>query len=295
MVSLRVIDARGAGQDGETFAGPLKVAAIQMVSGPSVEDNLQRIEWLVGQAAAAQARLLVLPEMLLCIGHREAMQRSWQSQASQAGVTGLCQLARQHRCWLLAGSIPWKEGNADELPVARSLLIDSAGQVVAHYDKLHLFDASVEDATGSYRESEHYQAGDDAVLVDTPFGRLGLSICYDLRFPELFRLYFEAGVDMLAVPSAFTAVTGAAHWHTLLRARAIENSCYVIAANQGGAHSATRHSFGHSQVIDPWGEVLAEHADGEGLAMAGIDLSRCQQISKELPCREHQRIRSRER
>ena len=291
MVALTVIDARDAAHP-EAMAGkPAKVAAVQMVSGPSIDSNLQRIESLVGQAVDAQASLVVLPEMLLCIGPREQVQQSWQSDQGHAAVDRLCELAQRHRCWILAGSVPWQALPDDPLPYARSLLIDSSGRIVAHYDKLHLFDASVDDATGQYRESEHYRPGDRAVLVDTPFGRLGLSICYDLRFPELFRLYFEAGVDLLAVPSAFTAVTGAAHWHALLRSRAIENGCYVIAANQGGEHSPKRHSFGHSLVIDPWGSVLAEHAAGEGLAIADLDLSRCQQVRRELPCQQHQRIR----
>lgn len=269
-----------------------RASVLQMVSSSNLDDNLARAGRLVERAAAEGAQLLVLPEVFACLGSRAQLlastQTSWRGQVFSV----LRELAITHGVWLVAGAVPWREPDAPmaTLPYSRCAVIDARGAIVAHYDKVHLFDAVVEDATSSYRESDLFSAGRRSVIVDTPVGRLGLAICYDLRFPELFRAQCMRGVDLFAVPSAFTRVTGAAHWRVLLRARAIENSCYLLAANQGGQHSPSRATYGHSAIVDPWGEELAVLGEGEGVASATIDLARVASIRRDMPCREHIRF-----
>ncbi len=170
------------------------------------------------------------------------------------------------------------------------LVFDPRGEMVARYDKMHLFDVQVDDRQAQYSESRSFEPGSRIVCVDAPVGRIGLSICYDLRFPELYRKLLEQGAEILTVPSAFTKVTGEAHWEVLLRARAIENQCFVLAANQGGVHNATRETWGHSMIVDPWGRVLARVESGEGVAVADIDLSALHALRSRMPIQSHRRL-----
>ena len=273
------------------------IAALQMNSTANRADNLQCAEGLIAKAAAQGAELLVLPENFALLGAENIYQ------------TGLCEtqggddhtlrkwlasMARQYAVWLVAGSIPMASRpdgtRLDKHVRAVCLVINDRGDEVARYDKIHLFDVDVADDYGSYRESDTVEPGDQLVLVDTPCGRLGLTICYDLRFAEQFYQLREQGAEIITVPSAFTATTGFAHWDVLLRARAIETQCYVVAPNQAGQHSATRHSYGHSMLIDPWGEVLASLTDETGVVSAEVDLEHLAAVRQRMPVQNHHRL-----
>ncbi|MCL7461470.1 carbon-nitrogen hydrolase family protein [Pseudomonas sp. NW5] len=267
-------------------------AVIQMISQPSVEANLQRARILLEEAAAGGAQLAVLPENFATLGcgDQAALARA---EAAGEGplLSWLARTGRELGVWLLAGSLPlFGEGAACGRPHASSLLLDADGQCVARYDKLHLFDAQVADGRGLYRESDDFAAGQRIVVADTPVGRLGLSICYDLRFAELYSALRLAGAELICVPSAFTALTGAAHWEVLVRARAIETQCYLLAANQGGVHPGGRETFGHSLIVDPWGAVLANAAQGERVVLAQRDASAQQALRARMPVFEHRRL-----
>ncbi|HEY3700394.1 MAG TPA: carbon-nitrogen hydrolase family protein, partial [Spongiibacteraceae bacterium] len=241
------------------------VAALQMISGADIEANLVSAARLIAQAAAAGAQLLVLPEAFALFISNEQQQLGAREAGAQPRVRRfLAEQAARHKVWLVGGTIPVLDEDSAR-PRAACLLFDDNGNEVARYDKMHLFDVDVGDRQGSYRESNTYAHGDRIVTADTPFGRVGLSVCYDLRFAELFQLLRDGGAEIIVVPAAFTRKTGLAHWLPLLRARAIETQCYVIGANQGGEHSATRHTSGGSAIIDSWGEVLAEAGFGEGI------------------------------
>jgi len=203
----------------------------------------------------------------------------------------LRQTARDLGLWLVAGTLPLPpDGQPEARARACSLLFDNQGQRVARYDKLHLFDVDVADQRGRYRESDDYACGEQLVLADTPCGRLGLTVCYDLRFAELYIALRQAGAELISAPSAFTAVTGAAHWQVLTRARAIESQCAILAANQGGMHPGGRQTFGHSAIIDAWGRVLAEQAAGSGVLLATVDVAEQQAIRQRMPVEEHRRF-----
>ncbi|MGI9292613.1 MAG: carbon-nitrogen hydrolase family protein [Pseudomonadales bacterium] len=267
-----------------------KAAVLQMVSGNDVRQNLDTAATLIARAASAGAVLIVLPEnfalfatrKLYALGERE-MSAAGDVQQFIAGQ------AKKYRVYIVAGSLPIADLQQHKV-YATSLLFGPDGQQLARYDKIHLFDADVDDAQGRYCESDYMLAGSEVVSVETEYGRLGLAICYDLRFPELFRAMFEQGVDIIALPSAFTEHTGAAHWEPLLRARAIENCCYVLAANQGGEHNGKRRTWGHSMIVDPWGTVLVESGSGEDCQVTSLDLAKQQQLRGQLPVHTHQRI-----
>lgn len=267
-----------------------RVAAIQMISGPEVQANLEQARGLLEQAAAQGARLALLPECFAAFGNKDLAGIG----AAEFDGSGpirpfLSEQARRLGLWIIAGSIPLPAEPGGK-PFAACLVIDDQGVQQARYDKLHLFDVDVPDGTRTYRESRDYVAGDRLVLVDTPVGRVGLSICYDLRFAELYLALRRQGADLLVVPSAFTAVTGAAHWDVLLRARAIETQCYILAANQGGCHPNGRETFGHSCLIDPWGSVLASLDSGPGLICETLDPNHLKRIREEMPVAEHRRF-----
>jgi predicted amidohydrolase len=274
----------------------VRVAAIQLVSRSEVEKNLRSAEYWIRKAAAQGAQLIVLPENFYLLESRRLLLIGEQEITATGRVrTALSVLARENNVWLIAGSLPCAcrpDGSAISDKV-RSVcwVFNNHGETVARYDKIHLFDVDIEDDYGSYRESALVEAGDDVTDVDTPFGRVGLSICYDLRFPELYRKLAVGGADLVVIPAAFTFKTGEAHWEILLRARAIENQVFVIAANQGGRHSDRRETFGHSMIIDPWGVVLAvQEAMGEGLVIADLDLQKQKQIRKTMPVLSHRRL-----
>lgn len=270
-----------------------QLAAIQMCSGPDPEVNWSEAERQLRRAAAAGATLAVLPENFAVFD--AAQYRAFAVRLPE-WLQRLGALARELDIWIVAGTLPAAQRpDGSTVPEGRVRtachVIDSDGEVVARYDKIHLFDVDVADAQGSYRESATFEPGDLPVCVDTPVGRLGLTVCYDLRFPELFRALADAGAEIITVPAAFTQLTGAAHWQVLLRARAIENQVYVIGAAQGGVHSATRTTFGHSQIIDPWGRVLAEcAAEGPAVIVAPRDEQEQLSLQNRMPVRKHRRI-----
>lgn len=265
-------------------------AVLQMVSGRDVQANLDQAARLLRQAADGGARLAVLPENFAAMGGD--MQALARDEADGQGplCSWLAHQAEALGLWIVAGSLPmWVPGGGDK-PAAASLVFNELGQQVVRYDKLHLFDAAVSDGLGRYRESDSYSAGNALVVVDTPVGRLGLSICYDLRFAGLYTALRNMGAELISVPSAFTAVTGAAHWEVLLRARAIETQCYVLAANQGGLHGRQRETYGHSMIVDPWGVVLAEAGTGEHCVLADISLRGLHDVRQQIPVCTHQRL-----
>jgi len=270
----------------------MTVAVIQMVSGENIAANLASARRLLEQAAAEGARLAVLPENFAAMGQINAAQIA-ALEAQQQGpiLPWLAQTARELGLWLVGGTLPLlPEGHQDGKPCASSLLFNEFGECVARYDKLHLFDAAVDDQHGRYQESERYAQGQSCTVVETPVGRLGMTICYDLRFPELYSALRDAGAELISVPSAFTALTGAAHWQVLLRARAIETQCLLLAANQGGEHGLGRETFGHSAIIDAWGRVLAELATGAGSVSSAYSRAEQAAIRQRMPIWQHKRF-----
>ncbi len=266
------------------------VACIQMASGPNIGPNLLEAERLIGMAVDKGAQMVVLPENFAIMGKEESDKVAVREANGEGPVqTFLAQQAGKHGIWLVGGTIPMV-AEADDKIRATCLLFNDQGQQVARYDKIHLFDVSVVDSDESYTESETIESGDQTVVVDTPFGKLGLAVCYDLRFPELFRTMIDQGMELLALPSAFTAITGSAHWEPLVRARAIENLCYVMAAGQGGYHVNGRETYGHSMIVDPWGQIMNELANGSGLVCADIDIDRLHNIRRTFPCLDHRNI-----
>ena len=267
-----------------------RVAAIQMISGADVQANLEAAARLIAEAAEQGAQLVLLPECFAAFGNRSLQEIAAAEYANSGPIRPfLARQAREHGIWLVGGSIPLPV-QAGGKPMACCLLVDEQGQEVTRYDKLHLFDVEVADNQRSYRESRDYGFGDRLVCIDTPIGRLGLSICYDVRFAELYQALRNQGAEVIVVPSAFTAVTGAAHWEVLLRARAIESQCYILAANQGGVHANGRETWGHSCLIDPWGEVIASLPRGEGVICGEIDLQHLNDIRRRMPVAGHRRF-----
>ena len=261
------------------------VAAIQMCSGDNLGDNLRLADSLLTDAARAGCGFALLPENFALMGLHE------EDKLSGSGLIHefLADAARRHNLWIASGSLPLKSADPARC-FAANVVFDAQGEMRAVYRKMHLFDVDLPHVDEQYRESETTLAGTAVEVVDTPAGRMGLSICYDLRFPELYRRLLDDGATIFAVPSAFTEATGAAHWHTLLRARAIENLCYVIAAAQFGQHSNGRSTYGHSMIIDPWGEVLAERPSGNGIVVAEIKPDKTSGIRQKFPALDHRRL-----
>jgi len=267
-----------------------RVAAIQMASGPNVNANLLEAARLLKKAAEAGAKLAVLPENFALMGMSE-FDKVKIREADGEGVLQdfLAEQAAKLGIWLVGGTIPLAGHDPDKVNAA-CLLFDDKGKRVARYDKIHLFDVKITESDERYNESESIESGNKVVVVDTPFGKLGLAVCYDLRFPGLFRHMSEAGVEIFALPSAFTAITGKAHWETLVRARAIENLSYVIAAAQGGYHANGRETFGHSMIVDPWGIVLDELPRGSGVVVAEVERDRLHDLRRSFPVLEHRKL-----
>ncbi|MCY4182228.1 MAG: carbon-nitrogen hydrolase family protein [Gammaproteobacteria bacterium] len=278
------------------------LAAVQMVSGPDVGENLAVAAELIAEAASRGAGLVLLPEVFAALEGEPMRSHGEREGAADGPIQSfLSGQARRHGIVLVGGTAPLSsrpgtaEADAGHLigdgrVRAASLVYDAAGELLARYDKIHLFDVVVEDRQARYSESLSYEAGSEVVCVETAAGRLGLSVCYDLRFPELYRQLFRLGAEIITVPAAFTAVTGAAHWESLLRARAIENQCYLIAAAQGGRHGPDRETWGHSMIIDPWGGILAELGKGPGVATAEFDLQHLRAIRRRMPVADHLRL-----
>lgn len=266
------------------------VAAIQMASGPNVGANLSEAERLVAEAAGQGAQLVALPENFAMMGFQESDKVGVRERPGEGRIQkALSQLAARHGIWLVGGTVPLADPDPARVRAA-CLVYDPRGREVARYDKIHLFDVQLEESGERYNESETIVAGNMPVVVDTPFGRLGLTICYDLRFPELFRYLVDQGVEIFVVPSAFTAVTGRAHWETLVRARAIENLCYVIAPAQGGYHVNGRETHGDSMVVDPWGRLLDRLPRGAGIVYGRIDSEKLRVTRRSFPALTHRRL-----
>lgn len=267
-----------------------KVAAIQMASGPNVKANLAEAEKLIKIAVQQQAELIVLPENFAIMGVEETDKVKIAEEYGNGLLQDfLREQAMKHQIWLVGGTIPIKSAESGKV-YASCLLINPKGEIVARYNKIHLFDVVIEDSDESYTESETITKGGNIVVVDTPFGKLGLAVCYDLRFPELFRAMVDMGMEICALPSAFTSLTGKVHWDSLLRARAIENLSFMIAADQGGYHVGGRETHGDSMVVDPWGLVLNRLPHGTGVVVADIDLSKLVRTREMFPVLEHKRF-----
>ena len=252
----------------------MRIAAVQMVSAPERDANLAVAERLLAEAAAHGARLAALPENFYCIGRTERDKLAYREPDGRGPIQDfLSAAAKKHRLWVVGGTAPIETASAERIRSA-SLVYDDQGRRVARYDKMNMFRF----ARGAerYDELRTLEPGTAAVALDSPFGRLALSVCYDVRFPELYRSLGR--FDIMFVPSAFTATTGAAHWETLLRARAIENQAFVVAPAQGGLHPGGRRTWGHSMIVDPWGEVLAVRPEGEGVVLADVDRARIDEV-----------------
>ncbi|WP_108124747.1 carbon-nitrogen hydrolase family protein [Saccharospirillum mangrovi] len=262
----------------------------QMISGPDTAANLAAVQRHLIEAQRQGCDAVQLPEMFARFGtSKNADIADFEADFNGPVGAPLRDWARQYRLWIVAGTVPVRVAG-EERPRARLHVLDADGELRAQYDKIHLFDATVGDAQGRYRESDYYQPGEtDAKTVDTPWGRWGLSVCYDLRFPELYRRLRADGADTLLAPSAFTFTTGQAHWELLCRARAVENGCYLVAANQGGQHDAKRHSWGHSLMADPWGEVV-QLGEGETGLCVETDMARLAEVRRNLPSWDNRRF-----
>lgn len=271
----------------------MKAGLVQLCAGDDPVANLAATRDLITQAAAQGAGFVLTPEVTNCVSQDRAHQRDvLQHEEDDITLVGLRATARDLGIWLSIGSLALKTGDADGRFANRSFLIDPTGAIMARYDKIHMFDVDVS-ATETFRESAGYRPGDKAVLAQTPFGTLGLTICYDIRFPSLHRALAQAGADILLVPAAFSPVTGAAHWEPLLRARAIETGCYVLAAAQTGSHPISRgkprQTHGHSMAISPWGEVLVDMGAKTGIAIVDLDLAKVARSRQRIPALTHDR------
>jgi predicted amidohydrolase len=266
----------------------MRVAAIQMTSGDEVEANIALLEPLLQSAVALGAQLVATPENTFYMRREGTAAMADGPMETHEGIIFARAVAKAHGIWLLIGSIRARKAGMEK-PFNRSVLVAPSGEIAASYDKIHLFDVTLANGQ-SYRESSQAQAGSTPVIADAAGLKIGMSICYDVRFPNLYRTLALQGAQLLAVPSAFTRPTGAAHWHTLLKARAIENACYVLAPAQCGSHPGGRETYGHSMIIDPWGEVVAE-ADGNtpGVITALIDPGRVAAVRGQIPVLMHHR------
>ena len=276
----------------------MQIAAVQMVATPDVDRNLAAAAQRIAEAAEAGASLVALPEYFCLMGQRDSDKLA---HAEAPGADGgkvqrfLSEAARRHGVWLVGGTLPVCTGDSARV-LNRCVVVAPDGSQAGHYDKIHLF--RFDNGRESYDEGRVLEAGSTPVALTLPTAagplRIGLSVCYDLRFPELYRaLSFQPGqppCDLLLVPSAFTYTTGRAHWELLLRARAVENQCYVLAPAQGGLHENGRRTWGHSMVVDPWGEVLAQREEGEGVVLAELDLARLSEVRQQLPALMHRRM-----
>jgi nitrilase len=267
-----------------------KMAAIQMASGPNVGANLIEARRLITLAVRAGAKVVVLPENFAIMGMKESDKVDIREQDGNGPIQEfLAEQAQKNNVWLVGGTVPLVAHAPDKVRAA-CMVYDNTGKQVARYDKAHLFDVSIVDTGEQYIESETIEAGEDIVVVDTPFAKLGIAVCYDLRFPEMFRNMLKHQVEVIVIPSAFTAITGSAHWEVLVRARAIENLCYVVAADQGGYHVNGRESYGDSMIVDPWGHILDRLSSGSGVVLGEIDLNYLRSTRRNFPALEHRKL-----
>ncbi|HTJ94752.1 MAG TPA: carbon-nitrogen hydrolase family protein [Pararobbsia sp.] len=267
----------------ETALLPYRVAAIQMVSAPSIDRNLADAATLIEEAVRDGARLVLLPEYFCFMGHTDTDKVALREPAGNGPVqTFLADTARRYGIWIVGGTLPVAAPEPSRVLNA-TFVYDPQGQEVVRYDKIHLF--NFVKGAEAFDEARTIRPGTEVRAFDAPFGRVGLSVCYDLRFPELYRALGDCA--LIVVPSAFTYTTGQAHWEMLLRARAVENQCYVLAAAQGGKHENGRRTWGHSMLIDPWGTIVAQRADGPGVVAGDIDPARITEVRQSLPAFRH--------
>ena len=270
-----------------TTQSMFRVAAVQMASGPNVAANLQEAERLIELAAATGARIVALPEYFAIMGMKDTDKVAAKERDGHGPIQSfLSAQARRHKVWIVGGSAPLEASTPDKVRNA-CLVYNQAGERVARYDKIHLF--GFEMGQERYSEERTIEPGNAVCVVDSPYGKLGISVCYDLRFPELYRAMGD--VDLILIPSAFTETTGKAHWDTLIRARAIENLAYVIAPAQGGYHVNGRETHGHTMIVDPWGVVLDRLARGSGVVVAGVNPTYQAKIRRSLPALTHKTVR----
>ncbi len=271
-----------------------RVAVVQMNGRADWDGNRPLVESLMERAAEGGADVVVLPENVLAMPADPGELLTMAREDTAGAVADLRQMARRLGLWVVAGTLPFppEDGEDSDRVVPRTLVIDANGETVAHYDKIHLFDVTLPEGRESYRESAVFHAGSEPKVVDTPAGRLGLATCFDLRFPELFRRLVDLGAEWFCLPSAFTEATGRAHWEVLVRARAIENGCWMAAAAQVGRHADGRRTFGHSMLVDPWGEVLADCGDSaDTVAVATFDRQKRDRLGRSFPVRDLRRLR----
>lgn len=273
-----------------------RIGLVQLVSSQEVNRNLPTVATLVEKAVSEGAQAVFLPENFAALGHSNPRAIGEHELTSSGPVRSfLASLAAEQRVWIFAGTLPiaaTPDGRQIEGKRVRaaSLVFDPEGAEVARYDKIHMFDVDVADNHRRYRESDVFEPGTDVVTLSTPFGKAGLSVCYDIRFPELYRRLFMQSVDLVTIPSAFTVTTGEAHFRLLMRARAVENCCFTIAACQGGNHDSGRQTYGHSMVCDPWGRVLGELKQGEGVLLVDLDRSEQDRLRQDMPFRQQVRL-----
>lgn len=265
----------------------LKTACVQISASPDIQENIKTLSAFVREAAGQGAQFIATPENSChMVFPQESKLETATDEDGHAVIEAMSDLAKELDVWILLGSI---SVTASDGKIAnRSILLNAQGEIVARYDKIHLFDVDLKNGE-SYRESNIFVGGNKAVIADSPWGTIGLSICYDVRFPHLYRQLAKAGASIITVPAAFTVPTGQAHWHTLLRARAIENGAFVIAPGQCGTHAGDRQTFGHSLIIDPWGEILAEAGEQPEVIYADLDLSKVDHVRSSVPSLQHDR------
>lgn len=268
-----------------------RIAVVQMCSGEDPGANLARAAGLLRQAADQGAALAVLPENFALMSRDAERKRAEHAERPGAGPWQdfAAEQAQRLGMWIVAGTIPM-QADDPRRPASACCLFDGSGTQVARYDKMHMFDVSLPGRKESYRESATTTAGEEPVVAETPFGHLGLAVCYDLRFPELFRALSERGAEMVALPSAFTLATGQAHWYLLVRARAVENLCYMLASAQHGSHPGGRETYGHSMLVEPWGQVVAECKQGDGVLCHDVQLENLERLRSSFPALDHRRL-----
>jgi predicted amidohydrolase len=268
-----------------------KIACIQITSNAEMLENIAKIEAMASQAVAQGAEIIFTPENVFFMEKEKNSQKIYR-QSEHPAIFAAAEMARKNKVWLLVGSVAVADEGAQgadaQKAYNRSLLFNPSGEITAYYDKIHLFDVDVGDGQ-IYRESAKIKAGKKTVMAKTAICNLGLTICYDLRFPQLFRKIAKLGANIISVPAAFTQKTGEAHWHVLLRARAIETGCFIVAPAQTGTHASGRQTYGHSLIIDPWGRILADGGASEGIIYAEIDLAEVDKIHKQMPSLQHDR------
>lgn len=270
----------------------MKVALAQMVSGDDVEINFAHIKSEVEVAAVAGAKLVVFPENCLLMNSKKLLSLAQEIDRSPRLFQNISTLAKTHQIAIVLGSVPMLSTLPNEVGRVRAAALswDAQGELISRYDKIHLFDAKVSDTHGRYRESSFIAPGSDVVLTQIDEFRVGMTICYDLRFPELYQRLRSHGAEIILVPSAFTDVTGAAHWQPLLQARAIETQCYILGVNQGGQHDPTRATYGHTMAVNPWGEIMGCLEKGPGLLVVDLSLDKLEAVRDSMPVFQHRRL-----